>query len=40
MLHYDFWQTNGGSENLQTSIQKIGDNPVLGKRDCGSSANL
>lgn len=29
MLHYDFWQTNGGYENLQTSIQKIGNNPVL-----------
>lgn len=31
MLHYDFWQTNGGSENLQVSIQKIGNNPVLVK---------
>lgn len=31
MLHYDFWQTNGGYENLQTSIQKIGDNPILVK---------
>ncbi|MBE9460858.1 DUF3427 domain-containing protein [Dyadobacter subterraneus] len=31
MLHYDFWQTNAGSENLQTSIQKIGDNSILVK---------
>jgi len=29
MLHYDFWQTNGGAENLQASIRKIGDNTVF-----------
>jgi len=31
MLHYDFWQTNGGAENLQMSIRKIGHNPILVK---------
>lgn len=31
MLHYDFWQTNGGAENLQTSIARIGKNLVLVK---------
>ena len=29
MLHYDFWQINSGSENLQMSIRKLGSNPVL-----------
>jgi len=31
MLHYDFWQTNGGAKNLQASIARIGENPVLVK---------
>ena len=29
MLHYDIWQTNGGAENIQESIGKIGENEIL-----------
>jgi superfamily II DNA or RNA helicase len=36
MLHYDFWQINGGAENLQASIHKIGENPVLVKEMIGT----
>lgn len=29
MLHYDFWQQEGGFDSLESSIRKIGDNSIL-----------
>jgi superfamily II DNA or RNA helicase len=29
MLHYDFWQREGGFDTLEASIRKIGANPIL-----------
>jgi superfamily II DNA or RNA helicase len=29
MLHYDFWQKEGGFDSLESSIKEIGANPIL-----------